>query len=381
MTSAVAPTISDVTHVSDEPAQEALPREVAWSIGAAMVAFVVTGAAMRFVDSPIRALCGLIVVAAAGLWLVRADRSRVLPAAALVAVGIGIIGNGTSSNVAWFGICTLAGWCVLLGRRWDGAVFWAGAVVVFGLEWLFMTPDPGWAAWVAGTTFTVLGALLVRHEMRLMLDLRTAQAGLLANARTEERNRIARELHDVIAHSLTVSLLYVTSARVALEHAPAEAAEALETAERIGRETLAEVRGTVGLLREDNPEGIERPQPGAADLNRLAEGFRGAGTNVDVVIRGDSGQVGPTAGLTVYRIAQEALTNAAKHAPGAPVRLALDIADRDITLVVASSGPPRQGTGLGLGSMRERAEAVGGSCVAGPDGQGWVVRALIPVAS
>jgi signal transduction histidine kinase len=135
------------------------------------------------------------------------------------------------------------------------------------------------------------------------------------------------------------------------------------------------------MLRRDTPEAIERPQPGAGDLGRLVEGFRGAGTSVEVVVRGDPGEVGPSAGLTVYRIAQEALTNAAKHAPGAPVNLELDIADREIALVVASSGPPREGTGLGLDSMRERAEAVGGSCVAGPCGDGWTVRALIPVAS
>jgi signal transduction histidine kinase len=152
----------------------------------------------------------------------------------------------------------------------------------------------------------------------------------------------------------------------------------LAEAERIGRETLEEVRGTVGLLREDGGLAFNRPQPGAGDLAALVASFRTAGAQVALTVDDDGRRINDIAGLTVYRIAQEALTNAAKHAPGSAVRVSVSFAGQEITLTVESSGPPGSGHGLGLVSMRERAAAVGGSCEAGPAGDGWVVRALIP---
>ena len=104
-------------------------------------------------------------------------------------------------------------------------------------------------------------ALLVRHELELVEQLRAAQAGLAERARAEERNRIARELHDVIAHTLTVSLLHVTSARLAVEHDPADAGRALAEAERLGRESLTEVRTTIGLLHDERGGLARRPWP------------------------------------------------------------------------------------------------------------------------
>ena len=139
-------------------------------------------------------------------------------------------------------------------------------MVLFAVEWLWIKPDPGWGAWMAGSTFTVLFCLLIRHQIDLVAQLRAAQAGLAEQARTQERNRIARELHDVIGHTLVVSLLHVQSARLAVEHDPADAARALAEAERLGRECLAEVRMTVGMLREDEPpatgEAAMAPLPG-----------------------------------------------------------------------------------------------------------------------
>jgi Histidine kinase len=116
------------------------------------------------------------------------------------------------------------------------------AIELLGAEWLWIKPDPGWGAWLAGSTLTVLAGLLIGHEISLVAQLRAAQAGLADQARTAERNRIARELHDVLGHTLTVSLLHVQSARLAVEHDPADAARSLAEAERLGRECLAEVR-------------------------------------------------------------------------------------------------------------------------------------------
>ncbi|MGH3153093.1 MAG: sensor histidine kinase, partial [Streptosporangiaceae bacterium] len=213
--------------------------------------------------------------------------------------------------------------------------------------------------------------------------------GLAEQARTAERNRIARELHDVLGHTLTVSLLHVQSARLAVEHDPDDAARSLAEAERLGRECLAEVRTTVGLLRQDadggrgpgsGADGIA-PLPGIAGLPALVERFRSAGADVSFTVEGDTAGLPATTGLAVYRIVQEALTNAARHAPGAPTEVRLVVAAGTVTLTADSRAEPGTGTGLGVVSMRERAESLGGSCQAGPGGHGWLVRATLPAGA
>jgi signal transduction histidine kinase len=326
-------------------------------------------------------VAGTVVTIVAGLLLVRAPRRLVLPCAALVAAGIAMVGTGDASNVGWFAVCVVGGWCVLAGLRRDGLVFWAGSLLLFGGEWLWAKHDPGWAAWAAGVSLTAVMAALIRHELDLVDQLRAAQAGLAERSRAEERSRIAREVHDVIAHSLTVSLLHLQSARLAVEYEPAEAALALAEAERLCRESLAEVRSTVGLLRQDPAarDHPEPPVPGIDGIAELAGRFRLAGADVSLRAAGDTGRLPATTGSAIYRILQEALTNTAKHAPGAPVEIRLDVTPRQVILQVDSAGPPGHGTGMGLLSMHERAEALGGRCAAGPGGNGWLVCAELPL--
>jgi len=312
-------------------------------------------------------------------------------AAAVVAAAIAVEGHGLSSDIGWFATCLVAGWLIIVVGPRDGLIYWAAAMLLFGAEWLWVRSDPGWAAWLAGVTFTVVCALLVRHEIDLVAQLRAAQAGLAEQAATAERNRIARELHDVIGHTLVVSLLHVQSARLAVEHDPADAARALAEAERLGQECLAEVRTTVGLLREDDSlrpgeaSGAMAPMPGAGGLPALVDRFRSAGADVTLTVEGDPAALPATTGLAVYRIAQEALTNAAKHAPGAATALRLAVADAEVTLTADSRPGPgglgRRGSGLGVSSMRERAESLGGTCQAGPGGSGWLVRATLPLGA
>jgi signal transduction histidine kinase len=223
-------------------------------------------------------------------------------------------------------------------------------------------------------------AYLVRREQALVAQLRAAQAGLADRARAEERNRIARELHDVIAHSLTVSLLHLASARMAVRFDPADAERALAEAERLGRASLDEVRATVGLLKADGgaDEGPAAPLPGMTGIPDLVERFRAAGAPVTLTVDGDADAVPATTGLAVYRIVQEALTNAAKHAGGAPVTVTVAVG-ADVGVRVDSAGRPRHGHGLGMDSMRERAESLGGTLTAGPGGRGWLVSAALPL--
>jgi signal transduction histidine kinase len=177
-------------------------------------------------------------------------------------------------------------------------------------------------------------------------------------------------------------LLHVQSARLAVEHDPADAARALAEAERLGRESLAEVRIAVGMLREDDApdgDGDIAPLPGIDGLPALVERFRSAGADITLAVEGDTGHLPATTGLAVYRITQEALTNAVKHAPNSLTALRLTVGAETVTLTADSLAEPGTGTGLGLVSMRERAESLGGSCAAGPGGGGWLVRATLPV--
>jgi len=333
-------------------------------------------------NSVVAASIAAVIAVGTGVLLARWWQP-LLAYAALATAGIAVVGDGRSYNVIWFAVCLLAGWTALVGGRRDGLIYLASVVALFAAEWLWIRPDPGWAAWMAGCALTAAAGLLIRHQLDLVAQLREAQAGLAAKTRAEERNRVARELHDVIGHTLVVSLLHVQSARLAVEHDPADAARALAEAERLGRECLAEIRTTVGMLREedggDRPDGVIAPLPGVDALPALVERFRSAGADVTLTVDGDVGGLPATTGLAVYRIAQEALTNAAKHAPGAPTALRLAVGTGSVTLTADSSGQPGTGTGLGVVSMRERAESLGGTCEAGPGGRGWLVRATLPL--
>ncbi|MDT4922522.1 MAG: hypothetical protein QOG01_235 [Pseudonocardiales bacterium] len=358
-----------------------LPRSAGWAVFGALTGFVVAGLFRRLPDRPVLAVLGSVAAIGFGLIAIRGPRPFLLGAAALSSTGIAVIGNGTSSNIVWFGIPVLAAWCALSASYRVIAVYWVGAILLLGAEVLLTDHDPGWAAWMGGTTFSIVGCMFGRRQRDLLEQLRQAQAGLAQRAQAEERNRIARELHDVIAHSVTVSLLHVTSARLALQDDPADAARALAEAERLGRQSLDEVRHAVGLLRRDDDSDPTVPLPGSLDVPRLLERFRSAGADVRADVAGDLAAVPATVGLATYRILQEALTNAAKHAPGAPATVQLDIADDAVRLEVDSSGNPGSGAGLGLLGMRERAAALGGSCHAGPGGSGWRVTAELPLDS
>jgi signal transduction histidine kinase len=246
----------------------------------------------------------------------------------------------------------------------------------------FTDPEYGAAViWSAGIVAAFLAGLMIRSLLVAVLSAKLAQAALAQEATTAERQRIAREVHDVIAHSLTVTMLHLTAARLAVGRGDSTAAtEALEEAEKAGRTSLNEIRHTVGLLRADDREQTSAPLPSAVDVPALVEGYRAAGVDVLLDLQGDLDAVDPAAGLALYRIVQESLTNAGRHAPGARTTVSVEVGP-PIKVDVRTEGGAAsvlQGAGMGLVGMAERAAALGGLFEAGQSGNGWRVAATLP---
>ncbi len=212
------------------------------------------------------------------------------------------------------------------------------------------------------------------------------------NAVLDERLRIARELHDALAHNLTLVNAQAGVADYLLRTDPAAAAVALRDISRHTGRALDELRATIGLLRREGDDpasstapGELLPTPGLDELDTLLAGFRSAGATIDLVVTGPPASLGQHGDLAAYRIVQEALTNATKHAPGVPVRVRLAWSSGRLDVDVANDGPavarahPAPGTGHGLIGMRERALAAGGTLRAGPaPGGGFTVSATLP---
>ena len=345
--------------------------------GAAVSGYVLLGAVLA--GEPWARSLGLAALACvvAGLLAWRRPRGWPLIAGlvALVLLVAAVCGP-QSSNVGFFSVCVVAAWAALVEPFARSVVVAAVAVAIFGVLWAAVEPDPGWGAWIGGTLFTVLACSMARRQRQLLEELRAAQASLAEQARAEERTRIAHEMHDVIGHALTVSLLHVSSARLALADDPEEAERSLVEAERLAQQSLAEVRASVGQMRETS---ARTPLPGGGDVDELIESFRRAGTAVRAEVSGDLGRLTATEGLTVYRILQEALTNVARHAPGSAAEVSIEVGDSETLVRVDSDGPPgTRREGSGLVGMRERAAALGGRVVAGPRPGGWRVEGVLP---
>lgn len=344
----------------------------------ALTLLIVIGAALSEAPPGVVVALAVLALLATALLLPRPGWPAI--SGALLAGGaVTGLCTGTASNVGWFAICLLVGGAALYDGTAPALALAAAATGVFVVEATVLSSDPGWLAWIAGTALSLVVCLMARRQQELIEQLREAQAGLSERVRAEERNRVARELHDVIAHSLTVSLLHVSSARLAVDDDdPGEAARSLARAEELGRQSLDEVRHAVGLLREGTTS--RAPLPGAAQLPDLVDGFRQAGTQVAYDVVGDPARLPATTGLTVYRILQESLTNSVRHGGGAETTVRLEVGRRSVVLTVDNTGAPsrRNGAGVGLHSMRERAEALGGELSAGPSESGWRVQAVLP---
>jgi signal transduction histidine kinase len=226
---------------------------------------------------------------------------------------------------------------------------------------------------------------------RLRVDLANARAQAVEEAArrksSDERLRIARELHDIIGHSLGTIAVQAGVGRHLMESEPQKATDALDSIAKISRDSLDEVRSVVAALRDDEPP--YHPAPGLADLPDLIETVRSTGVAVDLTLPDDLEAVPRQTGAAVYRITREALTNIVRHAHASKATVHVDhrggwveVAIRDDGAGAGNGRGPDSGTGHGIVGMRERAEALGGSLAAGPasDG-GFLVTASLPVDS
>ncbi|NDU74085.1 sensor histidine kinase [Actinomadura sp. DSM 109109] len=316
-----------------------------------------------------------------GIWLGRRSGTRHRRLG--IALLLGALGSAmalyalASASSTGFFISVAGLWLLLLRLPAPGGIavsaLTIAALGALGEAFRSGGADLAQMAAVAGIT---LGALANRRGKAAQEATRRAEA---ANAVLAERSHLAREIHDILAHSLSAQLVHLEGARLLLaqDGDRAQALDRVERARNLARSGLEETRRALATLRG------EVPQP-AEVIRELAEEFSaGTGRPCDVRVTGSPRELPPQAGLTVVRTAQEALTNVRKHAPGARARVVLRFLAGSVELEVTDTGgtgPAADpgGGGYGLVGMRERAELIDGTLVTGPDGEGFRVSLSVP---
>lgn len=361
------------------------------------------------------------------LWLA-VPRSRLLPFAVAVLIGHAALAWRRVAPTLSFAVVTAAGTAQLAGT---GGLPLLPSLLVFPIALYAYTVHGGdrsrlvapavgataavtaavWSAaggpgrmpvpvaYLAGLLLAVvavavsLGAyrrIQLAYTEELLARAAHAEADREERARSavlSERARVSREMHDVIAHSLSVIVSQAQGGRYAARARPERAAEVLGRIEETGRQALTDMRGLLGVLRSGTPETAEGwdPQPGLAELPLLLDRVRAAGLTVEHTVSGQPYPLSAAAGLVVHRLVQEALTNTLKHAGrGARARIRFDWSGGALVVEVSDNGQGpgvNDGAGQGLIGMRERMAVVGGSVRTGPageDGRGFLVRARLP---
>jgi signal transduction histidine kinase len=276
------------------------------------------------------------------------------------------------------------------GAHARGRAFVVAAAIVVATVFVAMYQDGGsmnvggflFFAFFLGGPFVAGWVIRIRRERERSLVAEREERARAAVA--EERTRIARELHDVVAHAVSVIVLQARGARRALETEPREARDAVDAIESTAAGALAEMRRLLGMLRADDETLALAPQPSLAGLEALAEQVREAGLPIELRIEGEPRELPPGVDLSAYRIVQEALTNVLKHAGAhANARVLVRYGEDHVDVEVVDDGSGRangDGGGHGLLGMRERVTVYGGVFESGPrpDG-GFTVRASLPL--
>lgn len=355
---------------------------VAWGAG--------RGGERHFRDLSAAALVAIVVGSGALFW-----RRRWPVRAHWVVVGSSCLAlfAGTGS-----GLFAMAFSLYSLGRyapSTRASVFGFCGSLLFVARDLFVPRTPGTGSVAAAVL--VLGLWYLGRQMRFrgeylrLLEERAAHLEArrkveAEKAVAEERTRIARELHDIVAHQVSLMTVQAGAAKTVAATAPEAAIEAMGAVEKAGRQALGELRHLLGVLRPDCESPHLGPQPGVADLPRLVKELEGAGLAVALSVRGSVAELPARVELAVYRIVQEALTNVLKHAgPSAAARVLVAVQRRAVELTVEDDGSGRchlPGSGHGIAGMRERAQLLGGSLAARalPQG-GFRVEAHLPLSA
>ncbi|MFG3525789.1 sensor histidine kinase [Streptomyces sp. NPDC047917] len=377
----------------------------------AVVLLVLSG--MSMVGAPgIGAGRAAAVPIALGLCVVVALRRRVPEKMLLLAIAMGVaqLVTGVGPGVANFAMLVIVFTVATVGERWASRlalVCSLGAAGLSKLRWQQEAPQGGWAeqtfvvivltvpfvlAWVLGDSMRTRRAYFSQLEERAarLEREREAQSKVAVAA---ERARIARELHDVVAHNVSVMVVQADGAAYVMDAAPDQARQALETISSTGRQALAEMRRLLGVLRTGDAQesGEYVPQPDVDQIEDLIEQVRQTGLAVDFKVEGTPRPLPSGVELTAYRIVQEALTNTRKHGgPDAGASVRLVYFDDGLGLLVEDDGRGAahelyedggaDGAGHGMIGMRERVGMVGGTLDAGPrPGGGFRISALLPL--
>lgn len=323
-----------------------------------------------------------------------------LPLAAVVLMCVPLcaewIAFGSVESFSGFVLIMIAAYSVAAYARRDHAV--AGLAVLFVGGWVWTLNDPtvrptlgqhlAQLMWLAPALLLWLTGLYVRRHRLVEQRSATAAARVEREERAraavaDERARIARELHDAIGHSVSVMTVQASAVRRLLTPEQKRELEALTAVEQTGREALAEMRRMVGILRDPDEAPALSPQPGLGQLGGLLEHVRAAGLPVQLRVEGEAIELLPGPDHTAYRLLQEGLTNALKHARARQAEVLLRFEPKALEIVVTDDGrggPTASGGGHGLIGMRERVSVYGGQLSAGPlDRGGFELRARLPL--
>jgi signal transduction histidine kinase len=360
------------------PAGEGVPRGML-AVGYGLVLLhTLPLAVRRRLPGAVLALCVASGLAFAALGLVSPVVLALGPAILVAVYTVAAYGS------RWVSLAGLAGAEVGLAAvqltrgRFEEPVAWVQFALIVG------------AAWLLGYFVSVRRVYAAQLEERTA-ELEQAREALAHRAVAEERLRLARELHDVVAHSMSVIAVQSGVGVHVAESRPEEVGKALAAIEATSRAALTELRRLLGVLRQDSdPQGDLAPVPGLADLDSLLAEVAKAGLPVEVAVEGKPRPLPAGVDLSAYRIVQEALTNVVKHAGPARAQITIRYRDRDVMVEVtddgrgaaALAGDGRAGTGHGLLGMRERVAAFGGDLETGPGpGGGFRVAARLPLAA
>jgi signal transduction histidine kinase len=310
-------------------------------------------------------------------------------ATSVVASVVGVLDEATTPAIALV-VAVYSVGAQTSGLRAAVGGLGAAALIAVNVAEQFSLGDLLFIATILGGAWLAGRAMRYRREREhvlelLTVDLEREREEKARAAVAEERVRIARELHDIVAHAISVIVLQARGGRRSLATDPGETREALDMIEATGSEALAEIRRLLGMLRRDDEEIALAPQPSLRYLDALAAQVREAGLPVDLSVEGEPTELPPGVDLSAYRIVQEALTNALKHAGPATARVVVRYREHDLELEIADTGAgasASDGGGHGLAGMRERVSLYGGKIETGPrDGGGFAVRARLPLDS